>query len=790
MRHRSNNLGITLSTPILLLVLTFCITPFFLTLLGMDFSSHSTPLPEHRTVLIDDLFYKLSGAFTHTLLEWSAFSVAIMVALLGFTNFRGSLNSTTPVICIALFCAGSMDAFHTLAANHLISAVADNNKLIPFTWAISRTFNALIIISGVALFLIKPNSNRDGSVVFVFSVSLIFMLVAFLIIHYCATSNNLPVTLFPDAILTRPWDVAPLLLYIIVCIPLLSQFHKQYPSTFSQALLLSMVPEIILELHMCFGSKALFDNDFNIAHFLKIFAYLIPGIGLLIDYIQTYTRLDQTSHLMREEKTKMQAIVDNAIDGIINFDNTGHILSMNPSAEQIFGYQEQELINKNVTVLMPESFHHEHDSHGQHSRNTGIKQIIGIGKEVSGRRKDGSTFPLELGGAEINSEHETFFTGFLRDISIRKQLENDLKSQEKLFSTLVNAAPVMMWMLDHNNRPLLFNKAWLNFSGLTLEQELNIVWQGARIHPDDRQQVIREYRQALKQHQGFDHEYRLQRNDGEYHWIHEIGAPYQENNKPSLFIGICLDIHQQKITELKLRHYTQELERSNTELEQFAFIASHDLQEPLRMVSSYTQLLERRYKDKLDDDANVFIGFAVDGANRMQTLIQDLLSLSRVGKNKQTLKSLNISQLIQHVMLSLKIIIDESNAQINYPPTFPQIMADRSQLQQLFQNLVANAIKYRAQDRQCIINIRYQTVKNMYEFSIQDNGIGIEAEFFERIFLVFQRLHSKAESSGTGIGLSICKRIVESHGGELWLESEIGTGSTFYFTLPVTPVLH
>jgi hypothetical protein len=203
----SKDLGIPdkLPAPVVALIITICIIPISLNLIGIDFSSISTPLPGNQSAIqIDDLFYRLSGAFTHTILEWSAFSAAIITAILGFAHFRVAKDVTVPVISIALFCAGSMDAFHTLAADRLIEAVADNNRLIPFTWAISRTFNALIIIIGASLFLIKPDLGKKTGLNFIVLTSICFIFVAFGIIRYCATSANLPETMFPDAIITRP----------------------------------------------------------------------------------------------------------------------------------------------------------------------------------------------------------------------------------------------------------------------------------------------------------------------------------------------------------------------------------------------------------------------------------------------------------------------------------------------------------------------------------------------------------------------------------------------------------
>ncbi|HUW50649.1 MAG TPA: ATP-binding protein [Sulfuricella sp.] len=242
------------------------------------------------------------------------------------------------------------------------------------------------------------------------------------------------------------------------------------------------------------------------------------------------------------------------------------------------------------------------------------------------------------------------------------------------------------------------------------------------------------------------------------------------------------DISARKQAQQVLTRKTEDLARSNAELEQFAYVASHDLQEPLRMVASYTQLLARRYQGKLDQDADEFIAFAVDGANRMQRLINDLLTFSRVGTRGQPFAPTDCNAVLRDVLDNLQLSIEESGASVISDP-LPTLMADASQLTQLFQNLIANAIKFHSgQAPQIHIGARRQDME--WIFSVRDNGIGIAPEFFERIFVIFQRLHSRAQYPGTGIGLAVCKRIVERHGGRIWVESELGQGSTFSFTLP------
>jgi light-regulated signal transduction histidine kinase (bacteriophytochrome) len=242
------------------------------------------------------------------------------------------------------------------------------------------------------------------------------------------------------------------------------------------------------------------------------------------------------------------------------------------------------------------------------------------------------------------------------------------------------------------------------------------------------------------------------------------------------------DITERKRMEEALRKKTEELARSNEDLEQFAYVASHDLQEPLRMVTSYVQLLSKRYKAKLDADANEFIDFAVDGAVRMRKLINDLLTYSRVGTQGKGLFPTDSEAVLAQSVNNLKVTIEENGALVTHDP-LPTVTADSSQLEQLLQNLIGNAIKFRGSEPPRIHLSASRNGKG-WVFSVRDNGIGIAPEYSKRIFIIFQRLHSRQEYPGTGIGLAICKKIVERHGGHIWVESDAGKGATFRFTLP------
>jgi light-regulated signal transduction histidine kinase (bacteriophytochrome) len=232
-----------------------------------------------------------------------------------------------------------------------------------------------------------------------------------------------------------------------------------------------------------------------------------------------------------------------------------------------------------------------------------------------------------------------------------------------------------------------------------------------------------------------------------------------------------------------LHQTSQVLSRSNQDLEQFAYVASHDLQEPLRMVGGYLQLLEQRYKGQLDEKADKYIAYAVDGAARMSGLIRDLLAYSRVNSRGEELRSVDSQKALDSALRNLAVSIRESAAEITHDP-LPTVRADTMQLTQIFQNLLGNAIKFRAADRPPRIHIAVREEEGKWLFSVKDNGIGFEQQYEEKIFMIFQRLHGRGHYPGTGIGLAICKRIVERHGGKIWATSTPDEGTTFYFSLP------
>ncbi len=307
------------------------------------------------------------------------------------------------------------------------------------------------------------------------------------------------------------------------------------------------------------------------------------------------------------------------------------------------------------------------------------------------------------------------------------------------------------------------------------------------IHPSDK--VILDDKVRKWQRAGrpgiYNAEFRCRKSDGTYIWLEDHMIGLKDTAETATMAGVLIDITEHKSSETQLRQLAEKLSSSNKELEQFAYVASHDLQEPLRMVSSYTQLLQRRYKGQLDKEADDFINYAVDGVQRMKSLINDLLAYSRVN-TQEKLENIDSNSLIKQVMTNMQTTIDETKTNIIFD-NLPVIQANPLLMNQLFQNLLSNAIKFRG-DRTPVINITAKQTDNEWLFTFKDNGIGIEKDYLEKIFVIFQRLHNVSEYPGTGIGLAICKKIIEKLGGHIWVESEPGNGSTFNFTIPIKEI--
>ncbi len=488
-------------------------------------------------------------------------------------------------------------------------------------------------------------------------------------------------------------------------------------------------------------------------------------------------------HLAQMEG-RYRGLLEAAPDAMVVVNQAGEIILLNVQAEKQFGYRRDELVGQKVKNIIPQGFAERLIADGTRSAAEALAQQIGTGIELIALRKDGTQFPIEIMLSPLESAEGTLVTAAIRDISVRKTADEHLAQMEGRYRGLLEAAPDAMVVVDQNGEIVLLNVQAEKQFGYRRDELLgqkikNIIPEGfaERLIAD----ALRSVEDALSQQIGTGIELCARRKDGTEFPIEIMLSPLESAEGMLVTVAIR-DISVRKQAEVNLLGKVEELKRSNEELGQFAYIASHDLQEPLRMVASYTQLLARRYKGRLDSDADEFIAFAVDGASRMQRLIQDLLAYSRVGTKGKELQQTSSEEAFEQSLLNLRGGIQESGAIVTHD-SLPPVLADEIQLIQLFQNLVGNAIKYQ---KSGIPRIHVSAAKKggrKWLFSVKDNGLGIDPIYFERIFVMFQRLHKREEFAGTGIGLAICKKIVERHGGVISVHSEPGQGSTFEFSL-------
>ncbi len=420
-----------------------------------------------------------------------------------------------------------------------------------------------------------------------------------------------------------------------------------------------------------------------------------------------------------------------------------------------------------------------------------ILGILGLNIDITERKKMEEALrrsheELELRVKERTAELKESNTQLSLEIDERKQAEQKIERLKIEKELLLNSAGEGIFGLDSDGNHTFFNPVAAEMLGYAIEELLNQQSHAMFHHTkadgspyaEDECPIYKTVKEGSVHHVSDEV---FWRKDHSSFPVAYTSTPIKEDGKLVGAVVTCRDITERKRAEERLTQAMEELARSNADLEQFAYITSHDLQEPLRMVSSFVQLLERRYKGRLDQNADDFINYAVDGVDRMQSLITDLLAYSRVGSWGRQFKPVSSEVALDRALSNLLVAIEQSGAVVTRD-SLPVVMGDDIQLVQLFQNLIGNSIKF-CGDRVPRIHISADEQGNEWVFSIRDNGIGIAPEYFERIFSLFQRLHNRKEYSGTGIGLAICKKVVERHGGKIWLESEPGTGSTFYFTI-------
>ncbi|NOX88821.1 MAG: PAS domain-containing protein [Calditrichaeota bacterium] len=380
-----------------------------------------------------------------------------------------------------------------------------------------------------------------------------------------------------------------------------------------------------------------------------------------------------------------------------------------------------------------------------------------------------------------------YFIGYLVDLTEQKRFEEELRKSEERFRTLVTATTQIVWTTDAKGEVTDDIPSWREYTGQSYDEIKGMGWTAA-IHPDDLKSTVSLWEKALAAGSVYQTEYRIRRYDGEYRWFSVHGVPIINNDgQISEWLGTCTDITEAKEKETTLKSYAARLEQSNRDLQEFAYIASHDLQEPVRKILAFGDRLATRYKEALDDRGKDYLERMLSASKRMQNLINSLLTFSRVETRAQPFTKVNLNEVINDVISDLELKIKKLNARVE-TGDLPVIDADWAQMYQLFENLIGNALKFHRDGVPPVVKIYgtsdYAAKPDQVVIAVEDNGIGIDPQYADRIFKPFQRLHSREEYEGFGMGLAICRRILERHGGDIILHKATNEGSTFIVILP------
>lgn len=520
---------------------------------------------------------------------------------------------------------------------------------------------------------------------------------------------------------------------------------------------------------------------------------LLAEVSRLEERLAAFERVEAQR---QQAEGKFEALLEAAPDALVIVNQDGIIVLVNSQTERMFGYQRADMLGQPVELLVPEKWRAGHVQHRKRYSTDPQPRPMGQHLELTARHKEGREFPVEISLSPLKTADGLLVTATVRDISERKKVQHGLERAETRYRSLVEAIPAVTFMaaLDEGLNELYVSPQIEQLLGFSQQEWLGnpVLWH-RQLHPEDRDRWNREFAPTCGLGQPFRSVYRFIARDGRVVWVHgEAKVVRDESGRPLFLQGVAFDISALKQAEEELKKLnqtleqrvterTEELSRSNAELEQFAYVASHDLQEPLRAVASFAKLLARRYADQIDATGQDYINRIVGGAIRMQTLITDLLTYSRVGRQGRPFAMTSCAAVLSTVCGNLKVAIEESGAELTIED-LPAAWGDETELTQLFQNLIGNALKFRS-ERPTQIRVAAQADDSGWLFSVQDNGIGIDPAYAERIFQIFQRLHSRSQYPGTGIGLAVCKKIVEHHGGRIWVESAPDQGAMFCFTL-------
>lgn len=776
-----------------------CTLPFLLNLTGVNFGIYDSGSASGLQIM--------HARFMHIALDAFAVSIAFLTAILGFIHFSIKRDIVSPIVGVALFCAALPDFIHVVGST---SGLSDNDaipaKLVAYTWLFSRSFHVIVLTMGTLIFLLRARFGKkqdpEREKRFVYKITGFFLALTAASIFVLIFTDNIPLVIFPERTIPRPYDFVILLTYALAGVTVLPLFYSRFPSVFSQTLMLSMVPAITTEIHMAFGSRAMLDNDFFIAHILKCVTYFVPFVGMGLSYYRSQqNEVITLARLHEEEREKILAaetlkgVLHSSLSGIQAFsairDKGGRIIDfrcllMNPSAEVIEGKKAEEVIGRSLLEVYP------------WTRDAGLFQkyveLVETGKPInyeyfSAQHKKW----LHTMAVKVEDGFAVTYT----DITQRKNTEQALLQGKRKFETVFNQTFQFIHVLTPEGIVVDVNGTALEFTGT---RPADVIGRYFWDLPEwDIPGAVNRLSKAVNAAAGGSverFETEVKGKEGKVISIDFSIKPVKSDTGDIIMlVAEGRDITEQKEAAGQIKEYQEELEvrieelnRSNQELEQFAYVASHDLQEPLRKVRAFGDRLVVKYKEVLGEEGKGYVERMENAAERMQVLINELLNFSRISRTRESYIEVNLEKVIKQVISDLEISIEQKHAKIEVEKLHV-IEAIPSQMHQLFQNLLSNALKFSSTDREPYVKISSEIIHEEGEeicvVKVADNGIGFDEKYADRIFNIFQRLHGRNEYAGTGIGLAVVKKITENHGGRISAASRPGEGSVFTIVLPV-----
>lgn len=794
-----------------------CLLPTVFNFMGVNFGALE-PALDFRTmasmppgIAMETVIQSQEGNFVHTILEWSSYSVAAFTILLAFLHYSITGEVTTLIIGLALFFAGLMDALHVLSADHLIGDVSNYPSFVALSGAIRRFFTALIIVLGTLIFLMRGAFRSKAGFRLLAPAILTLSALAYGIIWVCGSVKHLPQAIFPSAFITRPYDMAALVVFLLGGLLVMPRFYRMAPTLLSQALAISFIPQIFTQLHMVFGSSALFDNHFNISHFLKVVAYLVPFAGLWLDYLRTHRQLDEeVSERRRAEESLanslslLQATLESTGDGLLAVNTSGQVVSVNQKFAEMWSVPLPVLVTldpdqrqKAIAVQLadPEGFQATVEKLYRLQQAESLDVI----RLKDGRIFEGYSQPQRL-GQEVVGRVWSF-----RDVTARRRAEEALrKEEERLLAGIFNSVQDGLCILDSqytitrvnpvmeqwyaHNMPLVGQKCYVALAGRTEVCEACTC------------------RQTLESGSGANADIPRLGPAGGMGWLEVYSFPLldQDTGQAKGAIQFLRDITETKQAEKQLKQYAAELERANEDVKQFAYIVSHDLRAPLVNMKGFASELRVALEDlktvwdsalphlsekeamtatrALQEDIPEALDFINSSSTRMDNFISALLKLSRLGRKELKLERFEPHDLIESILKSLAHQISERNIKVTVGP-LPEVLADRTGMEQIFGNILSNAINYLDPGRPGEIVIRGESDEGETILFIRDNGRGIAQEDLDKVFSPFRRA-GQQNIKGEGMGMAYVQILVRRHGGHIRCESKPGVGTTFVVTLP------